>query len=91
MDEFLAAERRWLDVERLPGYSPALNPVESLWSNVKGQELANRCGRDLGEMADAFINGDVPRPSPRDPAVLLPPPRGTYFFDSSVIVLCEIQ
>src|SRR4029450_69449 len=34
-------ERRCLVVEPLPGYAPELNPVEALWSNLKGVELAN--------------------------------------------------
>jgi putative transposase len=29
-------------VERLLAYAPKLNPVEGLWSNLKGTELANR-------------------------------------------------
>lgn len=57
MKEYLKSQRRWLHVELLPGYSPDLNPVESLWGNIKGQELANRCGEDLGEMADALRSG----------------------------------
>jgi hypothetical protein len=43
MTEFLAKQRHWLDVRRLPAYAPELNPVEGLWSNLKSQELANRC------------------------------------------------
>jgi transposase len=43
MTQFLAEQRRWLEVRRLPAYSPELNPVEELWSNLKSQELANRC------------------------------------------------
>ena len=41
MRAFLATQRDWLVVERLPAYAPDLNPVEALWSNLKGQELAN--------------------------------------------------
>ena len=41
----------------LPGYSPDLNPVESLWGNVKGVELANLCADDLGEVAEAVRDG----------------------------------
>jgi hypothetical protein len=40
MRAFLAIQRDWLVVERLPAYAPDLNPVEALWSNLKGQELA---------------------------------------------------
>jgi len=42
MTEFLGTQRHWLVVERLPAYAPELNPVEGLWSNLKGTELANR-------------------------------------------------
>jgi transposase len=41
MRAWLATHRHWLVVERLPGYAPDLNPVESLWSRLKGTELAN--------------------------------------------------
>lgn len=57
MKEYLYAQRHWLQAERLPSYSPDLNPVESLWGNVKGQELANRCVDELGEMTAAARNG----------------------------------
>ena len=57
MQAYLAAQRHWLDVERLPGYAPDLNPVEAVWGNVKGRELANRCAHDLGESAHAVRRG----------------------------------
>ena len=41
MAAFLATQRDWLVVERLPGYAPELNPVEQAWANLKGNELAN--------------------------------------------------
>jgi transposase len=50
MSAYLARQRHRLTVERLPGYAPDLNPVEVLWGNIKGQELANRCPDDLGEV-----------------------------------------
>jgi hypothetical protein len=31
--------------------------VETLWGNVKAQELANRCAEDLGEVVDALRGG----------------------------------
>jgi transposase len=43
MRAYLAHQRRWLTVERLPGYAPELNPVELVWGNVKRTELANLC------------------------------------------------
>jgi hypothetical protein len=57
MKAYLAAQTQWLTVEMLPGYSPDLNPVEALWGNVKGQELANLCADDLGQVADALREG----------------------------------
>ena len=47
MIEYLAHERTWLTVERLPGYAPELNPVEQIWGNIKGRELANLCPTDI--------------------------------------------
>lgn len=54
---FLHEQRHWLTVERLPGYAPDLNPVEALWSNIKGQELANRCAPNLDDLKTAVRCG----------------------------------
>lgn len=57
MTDYLHGQRRWLTVERLPGYAPELNPVEYVWGNVKGQELANLCADNLGHAASALSSG----------------------------------
>ena len=57
MNDYLGQQRDWLVVERLPGYAPDLNPVETLWGNIKGQELANRCASDLAEVDQAVRGG----------------------------------
>jgi hypothetical protein len=57
MQAYLQSQRHWLRVEPLPGYAPDLNPVETLWSNLKGQELANRCSQGLGEADTAVRQG----------------------------------
>src|SRR2546429_8968988 len=57
MQAYLRQQRRWLRVEKLPGYAPDLNPVEPLWGNLKGQELANRCADDLAEAGTAVRSG----------------------------------
>lgn len=57
MQDYLYSQRDWLSEERLPGYAPDLNPVETLWGNVKGQELANRCAEGLAEAATAVNSG----------------------------------
>jgi DDE superfamily endonuclease len=52
MRAHLDAQRHWLTVERLPAYAPELNPVEYLWANLKGGELANFAGDTVPEVAD---------------------------------------
>lgn len=47
MTAYLATQRPWLQVERLPGYAPDLNPVELLWGNLKTRDLANLCPADI--------------------------------------------
>jgi transposase len=47
MRTYLARQRAWLHVERLPAYAPDLNPVEQLWGNVKGGDLANLCPTEI--------------------------------------------
>jgi transposase len=53
----LAAQDHWLTVERLPAYAPELNPVEYLWANLKGVELANCTGDTVAEVADQAQHG----------------------------------
>ena len=53
----LDAQRRWLTVERLPASAPELNPVEYLWANLKGGELANCAGDTIAEVADQAQHG----------------------------------
>ena len=57
MRAWLGRQRRWLVVEPLPGYAPELNPVEALWSNLKGVELANLAGDTLQDVITAAERG----------------------------------
>jgi transposase len=57
MHAWLRCQRSWLVVEPLPGYAPELNPVEVLWSSLKGVELANLAGDTLGEVIAAAERG----------------------------------
>jgi transposase len=57
MRAWLRRQRSWLVVERLPGYAPDLNPVEALWSNLKGVELANLAADTLQEVTAAAERG----------------------------------
>ncbi len=57
MRAWLRRQRSWLVVEPLPGYAPNLNPVEALWSSLKGVELANLAGDTLTEVTAAAERG----------------------------------
>jgi transposase len=57
MRAWLRRQRSWLVVEPLPGYAPDLNPVEALWSNLKGEELANLAADTLKEVTAAVEQG----------------------------------
>jgi transposase len=57
MAAFLATQRDWLVVERLPGYAPELNPAEQVWANLKGHELANLACEGLGGVIRAAWQG----------------------------------
>jgi transposase len=47
---WLATQRSWLVVERLPAYASELNPVEGLWSSLKAVEKANLTSPTLAEV-----------------------------------------
>lgn len=57
MRAYVATQRAWLTIERLPAYAPELNPVEPLWGNVKGCDLANHCAPDLEALAQPLHAG----------------------------------
>jgi hypothetical protein len=57
MLDWVASQRAWLRVERLPGYAPDLNPTEQVWGNVKSGELANLCADTIGEVTDCAEDG----------------------------------
>jgi len=48
--EHVRQNKDWLRVHRLPAYAPELNPVEYLWSSVKGKDVANLCSDGLYEV-----------------------------------------
>jgi len=55
MQAFIKSQRHWLVVERLPAYAPDLNPVEQIWGNLKGGDLANLC-LDTIEEAEEIVD-----------------------------------
>lgn len=46
--QWIERNHSWISVERLPPYAPDLNPVEGMWSWLKGTALANVCEDTLG-------------------------------------------
>lgn len=48
----LSAQRAATDIQiaRLPGYAPDLNPSEGIWQYLKQVELKNVCCHDLAEL-----------------------------------------
>ncbi|MGC9293537.1 MAG: IS630 family transposase [Acidobacteriaceae bacterium] len=89
MKQYLEGQRGWLRVEMLPGYSPDLNPVEDLWGNVKGQELASLyrgSGRGRSRHIERHGAG-----APIYVAALVPAPCGALFLTLNVTSLCEVQ
>jgi transposase len=57
MTTWIAEQRSWLRVERLPGYAPELNPVEGVWGNVKRTELANLCPDSVEQIEQTADDG----------------------------------
>jgi len=57
MTAWIATQRDWLVVERLPPYGHDLNPIEQVWGNLKATELANLCPDTIGEAAEAADEG----------------------------------
>lgn len=49
--------REWLEVEYLPAYAPELNPVEDVWSHLKGTGLANLAALSFAELSEAVRSG----------------------------------
>jgi len=48
--EYIEQNKQWLTVERLPAYAPELNPVEYLWSAMKGKDIANFCSETIEQV-----------------------------------------
>lgn len=48
--DYLRDQVHWLQVEWLPAYAPELNPLEDVWANLDGQELANFVPDDMHEL-----------------------------------------
>jgi hypothetical protein len=56
MSEFIA-DADWLTVVQLPSYAPELNPVEGIWSVIKGTVLANLAATGLDQVITVLRHG----------------------------------
>jgi transposase len=58
--DFLSAgATKRLQLERLPGYAPDLNPDEGIWNYLKRVELGNVCCADLAEVRHRLLRAAV--------------------------------
>jgi transposase len=57
MQAYLRRQRGWLRVFSLPASAPELNPLEGLWSALKGRDLANLCAENLPAATTACRRG----------------------------------
>ena len=57
MRQYLQQQQSRLRIVRLPAYAPDTNPVEGLWANIQGHELANRSVNGLEEMVEGVRSG----------------------------------
>jgi transposase len=48
MRDWLATQNHWLQVERVPAYALELNPVEYLWTKLKGRGVGQLRRRRRG-------------------------------------------
>lgn len=49
-DYLAGGATRYIQLEKLPGYAPDLNPDEGIWGYLKRVELKNVCCADLNEL-----------------------------------------
>jgi transposase len=62
---YVASQKHWLTVERFPAYAPELNPLEVLWSTLKGKDVANYSPDSMGEL-DGHLRRSIRRVRRRD-------------------------
>src|SRR5206468_3983221 len=91
MTAYLATQRSWLTIERLPGYAPELNPTELVWGNVKGRELANLCADNLGEVERAVRTGSPPSSPGTHAGVCVSPPCRPFFLTRASLYYARLS
>lgn len=56
-DYLKAGAAKYIQLEKLPGYAPELNPDEGIWGYLKRVELKNVCCANLAELSDKVKYG----------------------------------
>jgi len=54
VQEWFAANRKWLEVQPLPAYSPEFNAAERLWHHTRVHGTHNRCFMSRQEIFDSL-------------------------------------
>lgn len=52
---YLRANQDWLTVEWFPAYAPELNPIEYVWSDIKGEPTANSSPDTLEDIENSLL------------------------------------
>jgi hypothetical protein len=88
MSAWLANQRSWLVVERLPAYGHDLNPVEMIWGNLKSSEpISARTPSTRPQGSPMPVSsGSVATPHSASPFCGTP----DFLYDQRVTVLCEV-
>lgn len=63
--KYIDSQKAWLTVERFPAYAPELNPLEGLWSTLKGKDMANYSPDTIAEL-DEQLSRSMRRVRRRD-------------------------
>jgi hypothetical protein len=54
VQEWFNANRKWLEVQPLPAYSPEFNAAEPLWHHTRVQGTHNRCFKNRQEIMESL-------------------------------------
>ena len=83
-------QAHWLTVEYLPAYAPELNPLEYLWSTLKGKDVANYPADSI-EQLDAHLRRSVRRVRRRPDMGLSFIKHAKLISDDEYLQLCKDQ
>jgi DDE superfamily endonuclease len=68
-------------LERLPPYSPELNPQETVWDEIREKIFKNRAAKSMDEVCEKLVKGSLYIPAS-------PPTRRLFHIPHSIDSLC---